>query len=364
MSLEPSTDLTETLEAQVRSAAAARRALVVRGAGTKAFLGRDTAAETPAEPLEVRGHAGILNYQPEELVITARAGTTLETIEAALAERGQQLSFEPPHFGPGATLGGTVACGLSGPARPYAGAARDLVLGARVLTGRAEVLRFGGEVMKNVAGYDVSRLMAGAHGTLGVLLDLSLKVLPIPAFSRTRVLTCDESDAIGLMNRWSARPWPVTATCWDGERLWVRLAGAEQGVRAAATTIGGEPLEGEAADVFWIHKIREQGHGFFAGELPLWRLSVPSATPPLGLPGKQLSEWGGAQRWLLTDAPPERIRSAVAAVGGHATLFRGGDRTGEVFHPLPDALMGLHRNLKAAFDPHGILNPGRLYRGL
>ena len=368
MSLEPnndvSADLTGRLTEQVRSAAGAGRALAIRGGGTKAHLGRDTRAERASEPLEVGGHAGILNYQPEELVITARAGTSLRVIEAALAERGQQLPFEPPHFGPAATLGGTIACGLSGPARPYAGAARDLVLGARVLTGRAEVLRFGGEVMKNVAGYDVSRLMAGAYGTLGVLLDLSLKVLPVPVVTRTRVQNCGESDAIGLMNRWAARPLPVTASCWDGERLWVRRAGAEQGVAAAAAAVGGEPVEAELADSFWTHKIREQGHGFFGGGLPLWRLSVPSATPALGLSGKQLIEWGGAQRWLRTDAPAERIRGVVAAAGGHATLLRGGDRTGEVFHPLPEALMGLHRNLKAAFDPEGILNPGRIYRGL
>ena len=368
MSLEPaadpSVDLTKGLTEQVRSAAATRRTLAIRGGGTKSFLGRDTRAEGESTPLEVGGHVGILNYQPEELVITARAGTSLQAIEVALAERGQQLPFEPPHFGPGATLGGTIACGLSGPARPYAGAARDLVLGARVLTGRAEVLRFGGEVMKNVAGYDVSRLMTGAYGTLGVMLDLSLKVLPIPAVTRTRVQSCGESDAIGLMNRWAARPLPITATCWDGERLWVRLAGAEQGVSAAAIAIGGDPMEAESADSFWTQKIREQGHGFFGGGMPLWRLSVPSATPALGLTGKQLIEWGGSERWLRSDAPPERIRGAVSAVGGHATLFRGGDRTGQVFHPLPEVLMGLHRQLKAAFDPEGILNPGRLYQGL
>jgi glycolate oxidase FAD binding subunit len=233
-----------------------------------------------------------------------------------------------------------------------------------VLTGRAEVLRFGGEVMKNVAGYDVSRLMTGAYGTLGVMLDLSLKVLPIPAVTRTRVQSCGESDAIGLMNRWAARPLPITATCWDGERLWVRLAGAEQGVSAAAIAIGGDPMEAESADSFWTQKIREQGHGFFGGGMPLWRLSVPPATPALGLTGKQLIEWGGSERWLRSDAPPERIRGAVSAVGGHATLFRGGDRTGQVFHPLPEVLMGLHRQLKVAFDPEGILNPGRLYQGL
>lgn len=358
------TDLTRELTQRVRAAMAERRPQRILGGDTKPFLGRDTGGEMHSEPLEIGGHAGILNYQPEELVITARAGTTLSTLESVLAERGQQLPFEPPHFGPGATLGGTIACGLSGPARPYAGAARDLVLGVRVLTGRGEVLGFGGEVMKNVAGYDVSRLMAGAYGTLGVLLELSLKVLPVPAVTSTCVRSCDEPEALGLMNLWGVRPLPITGTCWEGGRLWVRLAGAEQGVCAAAAAVGGEPVGPEEAAAFWSQGIREQGHAFFAGDRPLWRLSVPSAAAPLGLPGESLIEWGGAQRWLRTELEPERIRSAAAAVGGHASLFRGGDRTGEVFHPLPEALMRLHRNLKAAFDPQGVLNPGRLYPGL
>ncbi len=361
---ETSTDQTAWLTEQVRAAADARRAIRIQGSGSKWFLGRDPGAEAAGEPLDVTGHAGILNYQPEELVITARAGTTLEVIESALAEHGQLLPFEPPRFGPGATLGGTIACGLSGPARPYAGAARDLVLGTRVLSGRGEVLRFGGEVMKNVAGYDISRLMAGAFGTLGVLLDLSVKVLPVPAVTRTRVQECGEAEAIARMNRWAARPLPITATCWDGDRLWVRLAGAEQGVLSAASGIGGDSVDDAEAASFWTAKIREQGHGFFAGDQPLWRFSLPPATPPLGLPGKQLIEWGGAQRWLRGDAPAQLIRAAAAAAGGHATRFRGGDRAGEVFHPLPGPLMALHRNLKAAFDPAGILNPGRLFPGL
>lgn len=351
-------DESERLQQAVRAAIAAKRPLAIRGGGSKAFLGRAPVGE----PLDVAGHNGVVNYQPKELVLTARGGTTLEEIESALADQGQMLPFEPPRFGLGATLGGTIACGLSGPARPYLGAARDLVLGARVLTGRGEILRFGGEVMKNVAGYDVSRLMTGAYGTLGVLLDVSLKVLPVPAATRTLSQERDPAQAIELMNRWAGRPLPITATCYDGERLYVRLAGAEQGVAQAAADIGGEPLAG--AESFWRDKIREQGHGFFAGDAPLWRLSVPQAAPPLALPGKQLVEWGGAQRWLRSDAPAESIREVVARVGGHTRLFRGGDRSGEVFHPLPPALMTLHRRLKQAFDPAGVLNPGRLYAGL
>jgi len=214
-------------------------------------------------------------------------------------------------------------------------------------------------VMKNVAGYDVSRLMTGAYGTLGVLLDVSLKVLPAPAATRTLTQERPASLAVELMNRWAGRPLPVTATCYDGERLYVRLSGAATAVTQAAKDIGGEPLE--QSEAFWQDKMREQGHAFFGGDLPLWRLSVPQSTVPLDLPGKQLLEWGGAQRWLRSDADAEPIRAAATRAGGHASLFRGGDRDGEVFHPLPPALMALHRNLKQAFDPKGLLNPGRLY---
>lgn len=350
-------DLTKELQTRVLAAIESGTRLEIRGSGTKHFLGR-----TPSgEPLDVAGHAGIVNYQPKELVVTARCGTTLESLETTLAEQGQMLSFEPPRFGPDATLGGTIACGLSGPARPYAGAARDLVLGARVLNGRGQVLRFGGEVMKNVAGYDLSRLMTGAYGTLGLLLDLSLKVMPIPAASRTLAQEQPPDEAIRLMNAWAGTPLPVTATCWDGERLYVRLAGTAAAVAQAAATISGETVEDQ--DEFWHTRIREQGHDFFAGEAPLWRLSLPSAAAHSDLPGRQLIEWGGAQRWYQGESNMQAVREAAVAAGGHATLFRGGDRDGDVFQPLAPSLMAIHRNLKQAFDPEGLFNPGRLFAG-
>lgn len=357
-------DLTNELQDRVHAALGAGTPLALIGHGTKSFFGR----VGTGEPLALSDHAGILNYQPQELVITARGGTTLVEIEAALAEHGQMLPFDPPHFatdGRDATLGGTVACGLSGPARPSGGAARDLVLGARVLTGRGEVLRFGGEVMKNVAGYDVSRLMVGALGTLGILLDVSIKVMPVPPATRTLVHDGSLAEALARMTAWALKPLPITATCCDGERLWVRLSGTAQGVDEAAGRLGGEQMDDDVAESFWRDQVREHGHPFFAGDRPLWRLSLPPATPDLALPGRQLIEWGGSQRWLRGDAAEgATIRERVAAVGGHATLFRGGDRTGEVFHPLPAGLMRLHRQLKQSFDPGGILNPGRLYAGL
>lgn len=355
-------DLTAQLRDRVRAAAADAVPLAIEGHGTKSFLGRVSVGE----PLTVAGHVGILSYEPKELVMRARAGTTLAEIEAALREHDQTLPFEPPHFalassGLAATLGGTIACGLSGPARSHAGAARDLVLGIRVLTGRAEVLHFGGDVMKNVAGYDVSRLMVGALGTLGILLEISLRVMPRPLATVTRSMELSIDAALARMTAWAAQPLPITATCFDGTRLWVRLCGTGPGVSAAAGRIGGDPVEGAEADAFWGTLIREQQHPFFQGGLPLWRLSLPPACPALDLPGVQLIEWGGAQRWLTTDAAVDAIRAPVATRGGHATLFRGGDRTGQVFSPPSAALMALHRQVKLAFDPLGILNPGRLF---
>jgi glycolate oxidase FAD binding subunit len=293
------------------------------------------------------------------LVITARGGTPLRELEATLAEKGQMLPFEPPHFGPRATLGGTIACGLSGPRRPYAGAARDFVLGTRVLNGRGEILRFGGEVMKNVAGYDVSRLMVGALGTLGIMLDVSLKVLPKPVEEITLAQPGTAAEALEIMNRWAGQPLPLSAGCFDGDRLYLRLSGAAAGVNAARALIGGDLVDDGPA--FW-DSLREHTHPFFRGAAPLWRLSVPPGAPPLPLSDETLYDWGGAQRWLETDETPDRIREVAAQVSGHATLFRGGDRSGEVFHPLARPLEALHRNLKQAFDPHGIFNPGRMYR--
>lgn len=349
-------DVTAQLQAQVRDALARAAPLSIVGGDTKTFLGRTAVGET----LNIGGHRGIVHYQPTELVITARAGTPLTEIEAALDEHKQILAFEPPHFGDGATLGGTIACGLSGPRRAYAGSARDFVLGMKVINGRGEVLQFGGEVMKNVAGYDVSRLMTGAMGTLGVILEVSLKVLPRPSYELTLVQACTAAAAIAQMNRWAGRPLPVTATCFVDGMLYVRLAGAASAVESAHRQLGGETVD-DAAD-FW-EKVREQRHGFFADAAPLWRLSLPPATPALALAGDSLLEWGGALRWLKTSADAAMVRQTAGAAGGHAWLFRG-DASDERFHPLPPALLAMQQRVKQAFDPKGIFNRGRMYAAL
>ncbi len=313
-------DLTDLLQERVRCAAAERTPLQIVGGGTKAFYGRAPRGEV----LAVAGHRGVVAYEPTELVVTARAGTPLAEIETLLAQHGQMLAFEPPHFGAAATVGGCVACGLSGPRRPYAGAVRDHLLGIRLLNGRGEVLRFGGEVMKNVAGYDVSRLMAGALGTLGVLLEVSLKVVPRPAREETLRRPCNTVQAIETMNRWAASPVPLSGAAFDGEQLYLRLSGTQSGVGKARGLIGGDVLPD--AGTFW-ERLREHRHGFFDTSAPFWRLSVRPGSPPIDLPGKWLHRLGRrpalAVRAAWGRAGQGRGRERA---GGHATLFRGGDR--------------------------------------
>ncbi|MFM9972708.1 MAG: glycolate oxidase subunit GlcE, partial [Burkholderiales bacterium] len=277
-----------------------------------------------------------------------------------LARNGQMFAFEPLHFSPYATLGGMVAAGLSGPRRASAGALRDFVLGVKMMDGRGEVLSFGGQVMKNVAGYDVSRLMAGAMGTLGLLLEVSLKTLPLPQVETTLVLEMPEAQAITSMNQWAGHSLPISATTWSDGDLAVRLSGAEAAVIAASEKLGGSSVEPVQAERFW-RGIREHSDAYFNNPKPLWRLSVPSNAPPLSLPGEQLIEWHGALRWLASSAETRLIREAASKVGGHATLFRGGDKEQGVFQPLSAPLLAIHRRLKQTFDPQGIFNRGRMY---
>ena len=348
---------------EVREARAQRVALEIRGGGTKAFYG-----EPPrGRPLELATLQGISSYEPSELVITARAGTPLAHVEAALAECGQCLPFEPPRFAPGGTVGGMVAAGLSGPARAAAGSVRDHVLGATVLHGDGAIDSFGGQVIKNVAGYDVARLYAGSWGILGPLLEVSLKVLAAPRASATRVIDCAEPQALRRLGAMAAKPWPLSASAWHAGRLYLRFSGAPAAVDAAAAECGGEALEPERA-AHWWDDVRDQRHEFFrpaaaalAGGECLWRLSVPANAAPRELGGRRFVEWGGALVWWRGIAPAADVRAAAGAAGGHATLVRAADKTAGAFAPVADALAGIHRRLKDAFDPHRIFNPGRLY---
>ena len=353
--------IVEQFRHAIVAASAARTPLRLRGGGSKDWYGQQLAGEV----LDTRAYAGIIDYEPTELVITARCGTPLADIEAALAARNQMLAFEPPHFGPGATVGGTLACALSGPRRASAGAVRDFVLGAVLMDGRGERLAFGGQVMKNVAGYDVSRLLAGSMGTLGLVLDVSLKVLPLPLREATLRFDCAEIAALRMMNEWAGKPLPVSASCWHDGVLMLRLSGAEAAVCAAQATLGGSVVAPEEASAFWS-ALREQTHDFFGGAGSLWRLSLPAHASAVILKGRQLIEWGGAQRWLKLDgdadaAGAQRIRQTVAAAGGHATLFRGGAKAVGVFHPLAPAVALIHQRLARSFDPAGIFNPQRMY---
>ena len=341
---------------QIRAAAADRRALRIRGGGTKDFYGNDASGEL----LDTRSCTGVVAYEPTELVLTVRCGTSLLEVQELLEKNNQMLAFEPPYFGADATVGGCVAAGLSGPRRASAGSVRDFMLGAKIIDGRGQVLAFGGQVMKNVAGYDVSRLLAGSLGTLGLILEVSLKVLPRPVSEQTLTLEMPQAKALESMNRWAGMPLPVSATAWRDGELSVRLSGASSATRAAAGKLAGETVSTAQAAQFW-DGLREQTASFFADGAPLWRLSLPSSAPVVDLPGAQLLEWGGALRWLKSGADATTIRGAAARAGGHATLFRASDKTAGAFAPLPRELARLHRELKQSFDPAGILNPGRLY---
>ena len=348
-----------TLIERIRAAHAENMPLIIQGSGSKTFYGNADEGEI----LATRTLNGVVEYQPKELVLTAQSGTPLAEIEALLAEHKQMLAFEPPHFGGAATLGGSIAAGLSGPRRPYAGSARDFVLGVRMVDGTGQALRFGGQVIKNVAGYDVSRLMVGALGTLGLITEVSLKVLPCPCAETTLQFELDEAAAIVKMNTWAGQPLPLSATSWHAGLLSVRLSGARSAVHAAQAKLGGEAVNDATA--FW-QRLRDQTTPFFDKRPStlsqrLWRLAVKPTTPPLRLGDAQWIEWGGAVRWLVSDLSETTLREATQRCGGHATLFRGNAPVDGAFTPLTPAMLALHRNLKQRFDPKGIFNRGRLY---
>lgn len=348
------TDQNQRIQDIICNAYQERTTLKICGGGSKDFYGRQISGQR----LDVGHHGGITHYEPTELVITAAAGTPLQQIEASLAEHHQMLPFEPPHFGEHATLGGCIATGLSGPRRPYTGAARDFVLGVKLINGKGELVSFGGEVMKNVAGYDISRLMTGALGTLGVLIEVSLKVLPRPPAETTVVQALTADKALAEMLAYGRQALPLSACCFDGRYLYTRLSGTEQAITAARRTVAGDILDD--AETFWT-QLREHTLPFFDSEQTLWRLSVPADIPALPLEGETLMDWGGAQRWVKSTLDADTVRDIASGANGHATCFRHGKPEDEYFQPLTGKLKQLHMNLKLAFDPHCILNPTRMY---
>jgi glycolate oxidase FAD binding subunit len=354
----------EQLQAQIKAAAATGQRLCITGSGSKQWYG----GLLQGERVDMRALSGISSYEPTELVVTARAGMRLSELDAQLAKHGQYLAFDAPRFGGDPTVGGIIASGLSGPARATVGSVRDFILGMTVINGKGEVLSFGGQVMKNVAGFDVSRLMCGSLGTLGVILEASIKVLPLPPAQATLVFDMDEAAAIERINRWAAQALPINASCWVRDQgksqLFVRLRGAVAAVESACKTMGGAHVDDAVATADWA-RCRDHTLPFFSHIIesgrPLWRLSVPGTTPPLNL-GDTLIEWHGAQRWLTHDNL-EAVRAAAARVGGHATLFRNANdvmRAAGVFAPLAAPLDRIHRDIKSAFDPQGVFNRGRL----
>jgi glycolate oxidase FAD binding subunit len=363
---------------QIQDATRRGACLRVRGGGSKDHLGDVSQGEL----LDARAWQGIESYEPSELVVRVRAGTPLRDIEAALAERGQHLAFEPPRYAFAATqsgeatIGGVVASGLSGPARVSRGAVRDHVLGCSVLTGRAELLRFGGAVMKNVAGFDLSRLMAGSMGTLGVLVDVTLKVMPMPMVSATMRFDVNEADALAQINKWAAQPLPIDASAWWDGTLLLRLRGARAAVASAVQHLyrerRGELLAPPLAEEFWLG-LRDHTDEFFvrarqavarAGSqgVSLWRISVPPTTAPLGLHGELLSEWFGGQRWVCTPAPAAALHEVVAKAGGHAQAVLSWRQGALVAHSAWSPVQRrLHEQVQKAFDPHGVFDTGRLW---
>ncbi|PKO28008.1 MAG: glycolate oxidase subunit GlcE [Betaproteobacteria bacterium HGW-Betaproteobacteria-5] len=359
--VQPDSPILQRWQDQIRTARAEEKTLVITGAGSKSFYG----LPIEGEALDTRDYRGIIDYEPTELVMTARCGTPLSEIEATLAASGQMLAFEPPRFGGTPTIGGVVAAGLSGPRRMAAGAVRDFVLGVRLMTGTGDLMRFGGQVMKNVAGYDVSRMLTGSLGCFGVVAEVSLKVVPTLHQETTLQFDVTEREALANLNRWAGQPLPISGSLWLDGKLSVRLSGAEPAVAAARRKLGGEALvDNSVAEALWAG-VRDQSHSFFAEDSSaLIRLSLPDTSAPIPRSEQQLIEWGGAQRWYRADVSQlQQFCDLATNAGGHATLFRApkGHRTSKAFTPLSKPLLRIHRALKQSFDPAGVFNRGRMY---
>lgn len=352
-------DQSAELKSRVDTALKNAQPLEIVGTGSKRFYGNSVDAET----LDVSQHCGIVAYEPTELVITARAGTPIAEVNATLAKHNQMLAFEPPLLGGAGTIGGALATGLSGPRRPFWGSARDMVLGIRLLNGHGELMRFGGEVMKNVAGYDTARLNVAALGTLGVILEASLKVLPAPPTHATLALEIPAQDCHARTEQWLREGRPLSAVSHDGERLFVRLSGTQSAVNDALNQLGGEQMDADQADGFW-QSVRDHTHAFFTTDAPIWRISLPPGVDPNHFPSPRFIDWAGQQIWLRGDHDADELRTHAASFGGSATCFNQRPDSIAAFQPLDAVQTRLHQGLKKAFDPQAIFNPGRLYPDL
>ena len=347
-------DQTEHICHAVKNALDTNTRLSIQAGNTKSFYGNAIQENI----LDVSEHQGIIDYEPSELFITARCGTKLKEIENVLSEHNQMLSFEPPHFGDNATLGGAIACGLSGPRRPYYGAARDCVLGAHIINGKAEYLRFGGQVMKNVAGYDASRLMCGSLGTLAIIMQLSLKVIPRPQAEMTLVFEYPQDVALHKMNQWAQTDLPITATYYEEGNLYIRVAGVEMTLKNVKNNLGGSEING--GEFVW-QLIKEQQREFFNSSLPLWRVVIPSNCSNLDIQGPSAMEWNGGLRWIKSEEDCKKIFSIAKTNQGHATLFRAKNKPQDSFQPLEKSIKNIHTKIKHAFDPNCVFNPGKMY---
>jgi len=360
-------DLTKDFIEQVKACVDKKQQVIIEGNGTKKSLGRDTSSDD-AHVIACGEHTGIVSYEPVELVMSVRAGTTLKEIDDVLAENKQTLVCDPACFGGKATFGGSLAANISGPARPWAGSIRDHVLGVNLINGQGEHLRFGGKVMKNVAGYDVSRLQAGAMGTLGLMTEVSFKVLPKPAVTMTLCAEATQADAIRIMNKFSGQPKPIAGACWLDNSLYLRLAGAKSAVEGTASQWQSQlsnpkELSEQEAQIFWSD-LRDLRAEFFSSQRSsdsLWRFSINSAAPVYLDDKPWLLDWAGSQRWLKGEFDPQELSAWAAEQGGEVVLYRGGDRTKEIIAEPNPVMKTLQKNIKQSLDPHNIFNVGRLY---
>ncbi len=352
-------DITEHLHQQVKAAIASRESVYIHGGNSKSFYGN----KVDAKLLDISQHTGVVNYEPTELCITVRAGTRLSDIETLLAENQQILPFEPPMYTDDATIGGAIATGISGPRRAYTGSVRDAILGVQIINGDGDIVDFGGQVMKNVAGYDLSRLMVRSQGTLGVILNVSLRLLPKPTHDISLSFETSATEAIEYFQSLRTQQLPISATAWHDNQAYIRLSASEATIENSQKKLGLSPLE--TSESLW-QDFRDHKHTFFNRfDRPLWRLSLsPAAENASNLDEQQLIEWGGAQRWLSSNAPANIIQSLMSKQGGHATLFRSNVADTQIFPVLDPVLLTLHQRLKSKMDPHGIFNPNRIYQGL